>query len=137
MKIDFQVDQGSIKDLKATMERAGMLLIKRSKEAVREEVSQIMEESEAQVPVETGTLQASAFIEEDENGNLTFGYGRADAINPKTGENAAEYMMVVHERLDTFHPVGKAKFFEDPLLQHIIKMEQTLAGKIKKAFRGW
>lgn len=137
MKIDFEVDKGSIKNLQAHLDRATFLFIKNSREAVRQEVDEIMEESQAQVPFDTGTLAQSAFIEEDTAGNITFGYGGPnDSINPKTGQKSSEYMMVVHERLDVFHPTGKAKFFEDPLLKHIMRMEQTVTGKIRKLIGG-
>jgi hypothetical protein len=44
------------------------------------------------------------------------GYGgNGNPINPKTGYPASSYMLAVHEDLLAFHPVGKAKFLEDPV----------------------
>ena len=87
---------------------------------ITERVQPIMEESQEEVPVDTGTLRDSNFISQPQReGNqvrVTFGYGgENDLTNPKTGQQASEYMLAVHERLDLNHVVGKAKFLEDPV----------------------
>ena len=78
----------------------------------------IMEESLRQVPRDTNTLAGSAFYDirkaKDYGFEATLGYG-GTAINPKTGVPVMDYAVAVHEDLEAFHPVGKAKFLEDPI----------------------
>ena len=61
--------------------------------------------SQAEVPVDTGALQESAFVEKIENweGNLVLVVGYA-----------MEYAVEQHETLFYHHPQGKAKYLEDP-----------------------
>ena len=41
-------------------------------------------------------------------------------------------MVAVHERLDVYHPNGKAKFLEDPVNRHTRKGTDSIAAKIRK-----
>ena len=91
-----------------------------SKKALVEACEEILEESLQQVPVQTGTLAESAYYEitghYKTGWSATVGYGGAyDPINPKTGKPASSYMLAVHENLSAHHPIGKAKFLEDPV----------------------
>lgn len=91
-----------------------------TKKATLEMCKEIMEASYKQVPRDTDTLLKSGFYYVEGNYKTGFigimGYGgNGDPINPKSGQRASQYMVAVHEDLTAFHPVGKAKFFEDPL----------------------
>ncbi len=103
---------------------------------VKKEVEQIMEVSEEQVPVDSGALLSTAFIETQSSmftGTATFGYS-GNAINSKTGESVADYMVAVHERLDLQHPHGKAKFLEDPINEYMDQAESSIGSKIADLF---
>ena len=89
-----------------------------TKKATIAACEEIMFESLKQVPRDTETLASSAFYgikhAPDYGFEATLGYG-GTAINPKTGVPVMDYAVVVHEDLDAFHPVGKAKFLENPI----------------------
>lgn len=79
----------------------------------------ILAESLKQVPRETNTLASSASYKV--TGNYRVGWegtvsyaSDIDPINPVTGRAASEYVVAVHEDLNAWHLVGKAKFLEDP-----------------------
>lgn len=96
----------------------------------------IMEESLIQCPVETGTLKRSARYEmaEEVTGKVEvrLGYGYGEEINPITRRPASDYAVPVHEILEAYHePPTKAKFLEDPLLEHASEIEPYLASTIK------
>lgn len=82
------------------------------------------------VPVDTGTLRASHLVQPPEmsesNVTVTFGFGGA----------ASDYAVVVHERMDVHHPVGQAKFLEEPTLAHADTLANELAAHIERYIRG-
>lgn len=91
-----------------------------SRKALIAALDTISENSLNQVPRETNTLANSHFWEVDGNYKTgwtgTIGYGgNGNPVNPKTGQAASEYMVAVHEDLLAHHPIGKAKFLEDPI----------------------
>jgi len=92
--------------------------------ATEEACEDIMEESLRQVPIDTGALAGSAFYDirraKDYGFEATLGYG-GSGINPKTGTPVMDYAVIVHEDLEAFHPVGKAKFLEDPIRDYALK----------------
>jgi hypothetical protein len=93
--------------------------VARSTHAATEEACEdIMKESLRQVPRDTETLANSAFYNiqkaKDYGYEAILGYG-GSAINPKTGVPVMDYAVVVHEDLEAVHPIGKAKFLEDPI----------------------
>lgn len=86
-----------------------------------QEAQGIIAQSVPLVPVDTGALRASHYVDPPawENGRtrltVTFGYGGVAArINPKTGESTAGYAIFVHENLEAHHKTGIAKFLEIP-----------------------
>jgi len=106
--------------------------------SIREQSEELMAQSQALVPVDTGTLLASGFVEDIELGGdsaVRIGYNGSN-INPKSGKPVSSYLMEVHERLDRFHPRGQAKFFEIPILQYVPKFELTTAAALAKALTG-
>lgn len=85
--------------------------------------NEILDASIAQVPVDTSTLMLSAYWEITGHWktgwNAVLGYGgNGDPVNPKTGKRASSYMVTVHEDLSAYHPMGKAKFLEDPVREY-------------------
>lgn len=92
--------------------------------ATEEACEDIMEESLRQVPRDTETLANSAFYDirkaKDYGFEATLGYG-GTAVNPKTGVPVMDYAVAVHEDTEAFHPVGKAKFLEDPIRDYASK----------------
>lgn len=84
---------------------------------------EISENSLNQVPRDTDTLANSQFWEVTGNyregweGKIGYG-GNGNPVNPKTGQRASQYMVAVHEDLTARHPIGKAKFLEDPIREY-------------------
>lgn len=76
--------------------------------ALYQEAEPIMTESKQQTPVDTGALRSSGHIQQPvisgDQVTVEMGYGGP----------AASYAEIVHEKLDVHHPVGKAKYLEDP-----------------------
>jgi hypothetical protein len=74
-------------------------------------------------PVDKGTLRASSQVKRDGD-TVYVGYGGA----------ASAYALVQHESLHFHHPVGQAKFLEQPfdeMLPEIIKrLEKAVSGGI-------
>jgi len=123
----FKLKKGSIKILKHQLEAELQKKLLQGKNALRKVAEDIMAESLQEVPVDTGTLKSSAFIEEIGHSKITFGYGGPnDRLNPKTGQYASEYMYYVHEDLFARHTVGKAKFLEDPVRRNVKKIKEEL-----------
>lgn len=118
--INFSFDKASLNDFNKQCNIAISKLGNGSRKALVAACDEIMNESMAQVPVDTTTLMLSAFWEvtgDYKTGwNAILGYGgNGDPVNPKTGKPASSYMLAVHEDLNAYHPIGKAKFLEDPV----------------------
>jgi len=75
------------------------------------------------VPVDTAALKTSGHAELPEiKGNgvtVTIGYGGA----------ASKYAVIVHENLTARHPVGQAKYLEEPLNNAANGMAERLSAK--------
>lgn len=109
--------------------------------------TKIVEESEALVPVDEGTLRRSRVVDESRVGDyqITIGYGN----------DAARYALVQHERLDFWHPPkppGKSKvggrqgsgpgvdpstgrgpkYLERPFKKYTKNIERTMLAFIRK-----
>lgn len=96
------------------------------------EAELIMGKSKKQCPVDQSTLKNSGHVWPPEitssEVKVTMGYGGA----------AESYAIYVHERITSrktgkkiHHPVGKAKFLEDPFLTERPKVEARMATKIR------
>lgn len=92
---------------------------------------EIIDDSLDEVPRETDTLAKSVYYNIDGTSKSGFsaeiGYGGNGAINPKSGQFAADYMVVVHEDLQAIHPTGKAKYLEDPVKRYQRRLAPTFA----------
>lgn len=124
------------KQLDATLNRQKIRIKKEASKICLAEAEAIMAESALEVPRDTGALADSAFISQGSDGNVTFGYGALNTqINPKTGKPTNEYMVTVHEDLNTYHPVGKAKFLEDPVNRRKEPLLRNFIKKLRRAFK--
>lgn len=106
-----------------------------AREAVREEAFELKEESQFEVPVMSGALQASAYVREAQSGNkmvaYIIGYGGADAKTGARGYSTSNYALAVHEKLFAQHVNGKAKYLEDPLNRRAARFEGSLARRLQ------
>lgn len=95
--------------------------------ALYEEAEAIMTDSKQNyVPVDTGALRASGFVELPAGNSVTFGYGGP----------AAPYAVIVHEDLTKHHPIGSAKYLELPIMARLAGMPSLLATKARLAIQG-
>ena len=102
---------------------------------LHEVASNIMINSQDEVPIDTKALIKSGFIVEEGN-SIIAGYGEPNTkINPKTGILTEEYALKVHEDLSVNHPVGKAKFLEDPFNEAVQNLDELLINPLKSKFK--
>lgn len=116
----FEFDKKSLSQFEASLNVALSKVGNGSRKALVAACEEILEASLTQVPRDTETLASSAFWEITGHWKTgwyaTLGYGGSlDPINPVTGKPASSYMLAVHEDLNAHHPVGKAKYLEDPV----------------------
>lgn len=116
----FEFDRKSLDQFDASLNAALSNVGNGSRKALVAACEEILHDSLEQVPRVTDTLASSAFWEitgDWKTGwHATVGYGGSlDPVNPNTGKPASYYMLAVHENLDAHHPIGKAKFLEDPV----------------------
>ena len=95
-----------------------------------QQANQIMTASKRDyVPVDTGALRASGFVEEPvptpRGGMVTLGFGGA----------SAPYALLVHEDLTVRHTVGQAKYLEIPFRAAVQGMRAVLAMRARDAVR--
>lgn len=123
-----------LNNLKAYQER----LIKQANIFIKQEAELIMTDSKEQCPVDTGALRSSGYVDGDvtvtgSNVSIKLGYGGvATQVNSKTGEPTTSYALQVHENLESHHPVGKAKFLEDPFNAH----QKDLSARFAESLKG-
>lgn len=132
-KLEVKIDTSSINKVVKGMVRISKRVREAGYDGVEEFALAVLIRSEDLVPVDTGTLKASTFIDRTEEG-VKFGYGGSnDKTNPKTGLKASEYMVQVHEDLEMRHPRGgQAKFFEIPLLELMAQLNDYIIQAIKR-----
>jgi len=90
------------------------------------EGEELIAEAKEEVPVDTGALRASGFVEAPEI------QGNTVTVRCGFGGPATEYAFWVHERLDVYHPVGKAKYLEDVFNRRIIGLDQRVAAQVRQ-----
>lgn len=76
--------------------------------------------SQAKCPVDTGTLRGSAQVKREGN-TVYVGYGGA----------ASSYAAIQHENLHFHHPVGQAKFLEQPFDEMKFEIYERVARAVK------
>lgn len=93
------------------------------KKALIEEAFEIFEESQEQVPVDTGRLINSGVV-----GEMSGRVGVVIAYG-------TDYAIAVHERTEVPHRIGKAKFLEDPFFDAVSGMDRRLVERTRKHVR--
>lgn len=126
MRGTFTFDKKSLKEFDYQCTAAISKLGNGSRKALVKACGEILDESMAQVPMDTSTLMLSAFYEITGHWrtgwDAVIGYGgNGDPVNPKTGKPASSYAVAVHEDLNAYHPIGKAKYLEDPVREYAAK----------------
>lgn len=130
MRIQFHISKTELNKFERSTEAVVLNVDTATKRATEQACREILEESLAQVPRDTGALASTGFYEVERNmgtkhytyqGTIgyagTAGKGAAyDKLNPKSRSKVSDYAVRVHEDLTAKHPNGgKAKFLEDPV----------------------
>lgn len=97
-----------------------------AKKALLKEGNIILNDSIKQTPLEFGDLRRSGTVEEVKDTKKEY----VIAIGFNT-----EYAAAVHENLNAHHPVGKAKYLEDPLMARIDDIPKNIAKRVKAGMR--
>ena len=98
--------------------------------ALYSEANKIFIDSQAQVPIDTGALRASGIV------TKPYVTGTTAEVQISYGGAAAPYAVIVHEDLEVNHPVGKAKYLEDPLSQAIPNITKNVANSVEALLKG-
>ena len=97
--------------------------------ALAKETDIEVKECQKESPVDSGDMRGEIHREGP------FREGRRIWCEIQTGPKSIDYALQQHEDLDLFHPVGKAKFIEDPIKASAPHMGSRVAARIdfKKA----
>ena len=123
-------------DVRVTIDQAAIAsLLGKVSAAVRAEGHTLMNKSEGLVPIDTGSLKASKFVEEPvmqgSKISVRCGYGGPNVkSNPQTGEATTDYAIDVHEDLTKHHETGQAKFLEGPANQLKGTFKDSVKGRL-------
>lgn len=114
MVTDYSLEVEGLTDLLKMLIRGGRDAVEVSGRYIYAHATKVFEESQYQVPVDTGALRSSGFITQP------YVIGNQVAISIVYGQAAAPYALWVHEILEHYHkPPTKAKFLEDPLVDSL------------------
>lgn len=99
--------------------------------ALYQEGNDILRASKEIVPVDTGILKGSAFV------NLPVVNGDEVSVTLGYGQAAKEYAEVQHEELSYYHkPPTQAKYLEQPFQEAVDSgMDQRIARKLQQEFK--
>lgn len=107
------------------------------KKACERWVEEVMEESRELCPVDTGAMQASTFVEWDDN-VVEFGYDGSLQVNPETGISVSQYLIDQHEQVNWKHKEGKsAKFLEIPVMNKADELISVMEDELVDLFSDW
>jgi hypothetical protein len=96
-------------------------------QALYKEAAQVFENSQLEVPVDTGNLRNSGQL------GLPFTENGQMVVEISYGGAAADYAIYVHEDLEARHQPGKkAKFLEGPLKRQTKGMSTRLTRSVEK-----
>ena len=96
-------------------------------EGIQEGAELVFGMSQRAVPEASGALKSSGKINRSEDGlkaDISYGEGLPD--------NRA---IIVHEKLDLRHPVGTAKYLENPTTEAAPKVNEAVADGIRRKLR--
>lgn len=95
-----------------------------------EEAETIATRSAELVPVDTGTLRSSQHVTPPET------RGGVTEVQIAYGGPAAPYALAVHEDLTARHPVGQAKYLEQPATEALRGMVERLGAHVERVAQG-
>ena len=132
---------GSGMTITALLERYAAKAVPPLGRALYTEGEQIMSASKPLVPVDTGALRASGYVEQpaisEDKVTVELGYGGPAAQqNPKSGESTDGYAIYVHENLEAHHRVGQAHYLSDPFYAAQGGMSERIAQRMKADLEG-
>lgn len=100
--------------------------------------TRIMGPSKRLVPVDTGALRSSGHVQPPVEAGpvvtVTLGYGGPAGATVKGAY--VGYAIYVHENLTARHPVGQAKYLEQPLLEALPDLPAAIAAALAARFGG-
>lgn len=85
----------------------------------------IMTKAKLLCPVDTGNLRSTGHVEPPKH------EGGRVIVRLAFGGSATDYAIYVHENLLARHPVGQAKYLEQPFLEEAPKLGAVIAGAIR------
>ncbi len=116
------------KELAKILVRGGALAGMALSAALYKEAATIFEESQDEVPLDTGNLRASGKL------GLPQVQGNELVVEISYGGAAADYALVVHEDMERNYRNGKkSKYLEDPAKRRLEGMSGRLLKSVKKA----
>lgn len=108
-------------------------------EVLMMEGEELIREAKFLTPVQHGFLVASGYVTIPEiNGSqvsVLAGFGGVAGTGNVDGQSNNQdvgYALYVHEDLTKRHPVGQAKFLEQPFTERLAGMTERLAGRIEE-----
>lgn len=118
--MDIQITVTGMEEAKAKLTNFARKFPLQVAAALSDEADEIMTESKSEVPIDTGSLKDSGFVDpptiSGNNISVKLGYGGKHVqVNPKTGQLTTIYAIIVHEDTQTNHARGKAKYLIDPI----------------------
>lgn len=123
MNINIDI-QGADK-VTANLQKLGEGSVKRLAAALYQEGEGLIAEAKSITPVDTGALRASGHVQQPVI------QGKQVTVNCGFGGAAASYAVYVHENLEAHHPVGQAKFLEEPAKRRAMTMNRRIAERLK------
>ena len=141
MNIRWYITPGNIEGFHKSCEAVIRNVGRGTRAATEQACKDILRDSLSQVPQDTGALASTGFYEVRRRGDVKgyvyegiVGYaGQAgagvghDVINQKSGKPVSTYADIVHEDLNAWHLLGKAKFLEDPVRDYANKSFRRVA----------
>lgn len=115
-----EIEKG-LKDLRSIIDMA-----RASMQEFYREAEELIAESKPEVPVDTGALRNSGYVEQPQVS------GNKITVRCGYGGPAAGYALYVHENLEANHPVGKAKYLEDPFNRRLPGLSGRMAARLEK-----
>lgn len=121
---------------KDKISRLGKIIVKATEETFVDTGLLIITDSLNEAPVDTGKMRESARIKLNGK-NIGRGTKSGDLrrVNKVVKKEKVEninisyntpYALIQHEELSFYHPVGKAKYLEDPALKHLEHINEKM-----------
>lgn len=111
--------------------------------ALHLEAERIVTEAKKLTPVRTGALRASGHVQPPEVSrgrvSVTLGFGGPAGSGNVGDTNVADvgYAVIVHENLTAYHPVGQAKYLEEPLRAAEPQLAKRIAQNVRSVIGVW